>query len=475
MLQKFRKLTDNKAFKAMLILLAISFALTGVSAGFMADFRDNYVVKVGDEKIYPSQVESAYSNMVASIRAQLGGAVADEQIAALGVTPAAITGRLAVESQLRQEANDFGLRISDEAILEQIKADPLFQKNGQFSTESFRFILYRQGMTEAGYFDHLREKLSANMLLSSITSFNPIPAEVTDDYINGQRERRDVLVVTIPDNYKKVRSNPSKKQLEDYFFENSFNFQIPEKRKVSYIKFGGEDDAADYELSVKVEDGLAGGATMAEVAKANDLKLVEKEFDGDESGYSADFINAVFAAEQGEPSSVIEDDDGKYLVFEISEVEESRIPELSEVKKKVTKEWQKYRTAEKSREFAEKFFDEAKNRGRLKQVAAKYGLRTKKLKTVAAADYLEHGFDLVNASFGAEKGEVVGVFTNEDGDYQVAKVGKISEEKVSDTEIEEFKIKLGDVVSNEYLQQYLAYLEQKYPVTQNPNAPQLGE
>ena len=68
MLRATRKLADYKIVKLLLVVIILAFMLTGVSAGFMADFNDNYLVKVGKEKIYPQQIQQKYARLVQSLQ-----------------------------------------------------------------------------------------------------------------------------------------------------------------------------------------------------------------------------------------------------------------------------------------------------------------------------------------------------------------------------------------------------------------------
>ena len=102
MLQLMRRFAKSLVFKVFAYILIAAFALTGVSAGFMADFSDNYMIKVAGEKIYPHKVERRYQQLIANIQAQ-GVNFTEEQFIAMGVNREQILKKM-VEEKLLSKA-----------------------------------------------------------------------------------------------------------------------------------------------------------------------------------------------------------------------------------------------------------------------------------------------------------------------------------------------------------------------------------
>ena len=130
MLQTIRDKTSGWVAIIVLGAIGVVFALFGVD---LQSTAGNYAAKVDGEKIATDTVRRAWqqrqSQLQQMMRAELPPDLVKSQQAAL-------LDQFIRESLLKQRAEEFGYRVSDEAIAQQIVQIPQLQVDGKFSRDS---------------------------------------------------------------------------------------------------------------------------------------------------------------------------------------------------------------------------------------------------------------------------------------------------------------------------------------------------
>lgn len=105
-----------------------------------------------------------------------------------------------------------------------------------------------------------------------------------------------------------------------------------------------------YELKNKIEDALAGGATVAEIAKEHNLKIQTinsiSKFGKDEAekyvlpeSGRADILDQAFSLPENADSPVIDTKEGSSYIVHVDAVRAAHVPPFDEIKDKVLKAW----------------------------------------------------------------------------------------------------------------------------------------
>lgn len=173
--------------------------------------------------------------------------------------------------------------------------------------------------------------------------------------------------------------------------------QIQENLRLQ--KFGD----AFQELRNKIEDSLAGGAKLEEVARANQLKVeVIPAFDG--SGQtevkssvleflSADvkkqIIEQTFNTDENAQSAVIEADPQTFFILQVDKIQPSYVPEFETIKANIEKDVVDERKYEEARQLIHAFTQKAKTIDDLKLFASQNGLIIKENQTISRIDLVE--------------------------------------------------------------------------------------
>lgn len=180
---------------------------------------------------------------------------------------------------------------------------------------------------------------------------------------------------------------------------------VPERvQDFDEVKLKLEDDLKNdqvndtlYELKNKIEDALAGGAKLAEVAREHHLQIQVIDTT-DKNGqdatkktvlpaeYQALILETAFSLAEGGDSNILEAANGTAIVVHVDKIIPQTVPELNQIREKVVASWKETRQQEKAAEVAQKIADQANSMEKLTELAKENGLTAKVLKPVSRAD-----------------------------------------------------------------------------------------
>ncbi|GHD47545.1 hypothetical protein GCM10017083_18030 [Thalassobaculum fulvum] len=135
-----------------------------------------------------------------------------------------------------------------------------------------------------------------------------------------------------------------------------------------------------YETANRLEDALAGGATLEEAAKS--LGLTVRSIEGlarsgdlkaggrAETQPGGQFLELAFDTPQGQQSGLGEGDSGAFFVLRVDAVEAPRTPPLDEIRDQVVADWKTDRRLELAEQQADALAEKVKAGGDLKELAA---------------------------------------------------------------------------------------------------------
>ena len=175
---------------------------------------------------------------------------------------------------------------------------------------------------------------------------------------------------------------------------------------------------AIFDVLNDVEDGLAGGASLEEVAR--DSNLITTRVDGvarngrlrseqaDPDGVvNAELVQRLFSIDQTGVTETIESRGGGFTVVRLDEIVAPRIPALDEVRADAIAAWKADRIAEQAEETAQKIAERARKGERLESLADEFDARYEKTPPFdRTGDGSTISGELIAPVFEAERGDV---------------------------------------------------------------------
>ena len=182
------------------------------------------------------------------------------------------------------------------------------------------------------------------------------------------------------------------------------------------LALGRAAEARD-SVRVQMEDELAGGAPLGEVAEK--LGLKQEKFaaidaggldrNGANLGISPEAVGLIFETESGEPGYVSALTDGSYAVAQVDEVTPPTVRPLDEVRDQAVADWKSAQQSERAKKIAEEIADKVKGGATLGAEATARGLTLKTTQAFHRSEGdAENGVNgiLAGALFKLKAGEV---------------------------------------------------------------------
>lgn len=380
-------------------LISIPFALWGVNS-YLTGPSDVVVATVNGEPIKQAEYQQAFQQYRDRMRNMLGDKFDPALFDSIAVKKNVVDS-LIEQKLLLSAGQEIGLKISNSALLQMIKATPAFQKDGQFNADAYSMVLARVGLTPERYeadllSDALRQELAGNIQSSTIISqstlenvfrlekqtreiaYGVIPAyslldqiSVTDDeirayydghqanYLAPERVSVDYVELSVDSLGKSVDVEES--DLQAFYIDNQDQFVGPQQRKTSHILIEGDEDSA-LEALDKVKMRLEQGEEFSDLAKELSQDIGSARQGGD-LGYfqrgvmDANFEETAFSMSKvGDVSEPIKTEFGYHLI-KLTGIKESQGKSFSESKTEIEALYRKQQGEELFYEQAEQLAD----------------------------------------------------------------------------------------------------------------------
>ncbi len=389
--------------------------------------RSTVIAEVNGTKItdtlFRSEYQKAYENL-----ARLYQNVYQDQFNEAMIDRFALRERvlndLIDETLMTQEAEKLSIRLSPQELQAAIHSTPAFQVDGKFNYQTFEAIL-RANQVTVDEFEEIQRRSQLITKLSDLIGVGAVEVserEVLDVYTLENEKINLHFIRFNPTDYEKSVSIDDQ-ELEVYFSENSFQFEIPPKVQVQYLVFAPEDYLEAVEVSadeireeyeynldeyrvpkrVQVSHILIAregedSEKASEEARKEAEEILDKASKGEdfavlaekhskdpasakkggsigwvnEGSGAPDYVQVAFSLEKGDIGPLVESDDGIHIV-KVTDLQEERVKPLDEVAGKIRSEivrTKSHQAAEDESQEAFFLFFETKN---LKRVAAEKG------------------------------------------------------------------------------------------------------
>ena len=344
---------DARRFFSYLFIFAIALVFIlqfgpgsrGCNAPLTPSVKDA-AARVNGQEISLAEFRRAYGQRLEALRMRGGGDLPEALARQFGI-PGRVLDELITTELLEQAAEAHGITVSDTELLDAIRKDPSFQKDGQFDPQTYSEVLQAYAKkTAPDYEAGLRRRLAAQRLLGMVAQ----TAEVSEDELRArfQREGDTVslsLVKFDPAAYAAKIKAPTPaevtawekshtKEIAAYYEANKRTYSKGEQVRLRHIlvrmnRNPSEDEKVKaHDRALELRKQIQGGKAFADVAKeASDdpgSKMQGGELGWNErSAFVPSFAQAAFNLKIGELSEPVITPFGWHLLL----VEEKKPPE----------------------------------------------------------------------------------------------------------------------------------------------------
>jgi len=234
MLQSIREQAQGWIAGIIFGVLALAFAMWGIQNYLHGSAGSTVAAKVNGHKITQQDLNASYQR--ARLQQRMQGQAKSLSQAQQAALRKQVLAQLVTTRVLVGAAEKQGFRVGPgqtEAALQQI---PLFQANGQFSTERFEAVVSRLLYTPQTFLQHLNNVLLISQLQVGIemSSF-ALPNEL-QRAIRLIDQRRDFGYAVIPVARFKHQVRPSEQDVRAYYKSHQQQFRTPAEVKIAYLK-----------------------------------------------------------------------------------------------------------------------------------------------------------------------------------------------------------------------------------------------
>jgi peptidyl-prolyl cis-trans isomerase D len=420
MLSALRRHAYSWGIRLILGLIVVVFVFWGIGSGFFTQIHP--VATVNGEKVLPNEVAQAVSQIRAQMLAEYGSAAGSEVLKQLNLGQLVLE-RLIEQRLIQLEARRLRLTVSDAAVAQNIAANPVFQRHGQFDRQLYEDVLRANNLQPAEYEQSVRARLTGELLRAMVMRGVYVSTAQIRDVYNRRHERLIVAYLEVPYTDFIAHIEPSDQQIEQFYRQRADSFRQPERVKIEYLNYDPQRLGQDFNPSqreiesyykanlqqmfshpeqrrvrhiflnassdpkARAVTAARASALLTQLKQGVDFAQMAREYsddsatrlNGGELGFiergrlMKPFEEAVFKLKAGELSGVIELPSG----FDLAQVEEVRpahTDPLSAVHDKVVKALKLQRGVEIAQRERREDFRQALNGRSLKEIAEQRNL-----------------------------------------------------------------------------------------------------
>ncbi len=392
----------------------------------------DYAAKVNDTVISRDLFHNIYNSKVEQIRLRFkGGAIPPELLEKMNLKMDVIHG-LVNEILLVQEAERLGLVVTTEDLVQDIRSNPGFQRNGMFDESMYRAHLTTIKMTPSMYEQNRRQELLASQAASLLTDAVKTDPEEIKRFWHFQNDKLVLSMLFVKAEEPTARPPVDAKLLESFFKENQNKYTIPASVNLQYVAFSWRDiktkltvtpeEAREYyqfnpreftepekirakhilvkippeankeqieqahKTSKEILEKLKGGADFDRVAREMSQDDATREKGGDLGFFSKGTMNPALERvaaklEVGKLSEPIRTDQGYDILMVTEKIPEKQL-EFDVVKDKIVEKLLREKAQKRVSTDADNFYEMVYRAEELETAAKKFGFEVHKAENV---------------------------------------------------------------------------------------------
>ena len=238
-----------KGWVAYLIvgLIAVPFALFGIGS-YLGGSGSLVAAKVNGEEIPVQEVQNIVLQQRQRMSQIFGGKLPP------GFNENAIKqqalDQVVNQTLLRQEAEKYGYRASNQEVYDTIAEIPAFQKNGQFDVSTYELLLQSQRRNKSSFETEVRTSISNQQFPQSVNKTAFIPPQQVSLYQRLQNQTRDAEIFTLKGADYLSQIDVSAEEIKKQYDTNASNYMTPDKVKLSYVMLSQDEIAKTIDVDI---------------------------------------------------------------------------------------------------------------------------------------------------------------------------------------------------------------------------------
>lgn len=233
MLQAIREKAQGWIAWAIVILITIPFALWGIQE-YLGVGGETVVAEVEGVEISDRALEDETRRTREQLRVNLGDAYRAELYPEQLLREQALD-RMIDEQLLQVTAKDWGMRASDQMVVDAIRGERAFQSDGRFDHELYQTVLRNNALAEGAYEASVRQSLTLQQLQQGIATSAFATRRQLERYRQLNEQRRTLSWLVVPAADFLAEAQPEEQDIAAYYEQHQHRYQVPERVRLDYL------------------------------------------------------------------------------------------------------------------------------------------------------------------------------------------------------------------------------------------------
>jgi peptidyl-prolyl cis-trans isomerase D len=281
MMEALRRGSSGWLAKGLLSILILSFVVFFGAGDNIRRNQNQDVATVGTTPVTLDRFNQAFRSEIDRFSQQMRRQVSVDDARKLGIDRVAL-GRLAGEIALDNQAQDLGLRISEQSIVDEIRAEPSFKNaDGSFNRRAFEEQLRLRGLSEKAFLDRVRADEARNLQTTTLTAGIKAPRAYVD-ILHAYLEEQRILESVTFDPEKLIKlTPPDADKVKAHYEANKAQYMTPERRKASVlilsrVAVAKNIQVTDAEIAQRYEQDKTSAHSSVERRRVQQLPMVDE-------------------------------------------------------------------------------------------------------------------------------------------------------------------------------------------------------
>lgn len=243
MLQKIRDGASGPLAYVVVAVIAVVFGVWGIGSYFTPS-SDPAVASVGNTDITHSQLQRAFNQRYQRLRQMMGDRF-DSSMFPPDQIRRNVLDSMIDQAVMTQYARNNGYRVTDANLLAQIRSNPQFQDNGQFSAQRYKTLLSQSGIAPAQYEARLREDMVGAQVRQLVAgSAFAAPPQIEAAYRQAH-EQRKLAILSFDASAYAGQITVDDKAIKSYYDNHPKQFMRPPRVKLAYVSLDADQLTPD--------------------------------------------------------------------------------------------------------------------------------------------------------------------------------------------------------------------------------------